>query len=315
MVKCPKEYKIPTNNWLRPIKLLIDEYNLDNPKNLIYDTELIENEINSERVIVKVSKVHSLLNTTEYLYNEVKNSQHIGKIYCFLHCNERKTYLDKNYKEILGFCNSSHHDKDKQLISLEIMRKYHSSLHKYENKLNLETMMHFLKYLLLIQLELFTNYGFTHNDIHLGNILLLNLKKESKIKSFEFIFNNKKITFTTDILLVLTDFEESLIISNKTRKVLEQSSKCTYMNTLEANLYSTFEYSIELLKDEKQKHDLSRKLRKYKDDKVESTNLFTAFCNKTIKENEYKTRVIELVETIIIKLFNKLFDADFVSIK
>ena len=192
------------------------------------------------------------------------------------------------------------------------MRKYHSSLHKYENKLNLETMIHFLKYLLLIQLDLFTNYGFTHKDIHLGNILLLNLKKESKNKSFEFIFNNKKITFTTDILLVLTDFEESLIISNRTRKVL-QSSKCTYMNTLESNIYNTFEYSIELLNDEIQKHDLSRKLKKYKDDKVESTNLFTAFCNKTIKENEYKTRVIELVETIIIRLFNILFDVNFIS--
>ena len=132
---------------------------------------------------------------------------------------------------------------------------------------------------------------------------------------FEFNFNNNKITFTTDILLVLTDFEESLIISNKTRNVLEQSSKCTYMNTLESNIYSTFEYSIELLKDEKQKHDLSRKLRKYKDDTIDSTNLFTSFCNKLLTEDKYKFRVIELVETIIIKLFNKLFDADFVTIK
>jgi hypothetical protein len=85
------------------------------------------------------------------------------------------------------------------------------------------------------------------------------------------------------------------------------------MNTLESNIYNTFEYSIELLNDEIQKHDLSRKLKKYKDDKVESTNLFTAFCNKTIKENEYKTRVIELVETIIIRLFNILFDVNFIS--
>jgi hypothetical protein len=61
MIKCPKDYKIPTNDWLRPIKVLIDEYNLENSKNLIYDSELIEDEIKKERILVKVSKVDTLL--------------------------------------------------------------------------------------------------------------------------------------------------------------------------------------------------------------------------------------------------------------
>ena len=65
MIKCPKEYKIPTNDWLIPIKVLIDEYNLENSKNLIYESELIEDEIKRERILVKVSKVDTLLNTTE----------------------------------------------------------------------------------------------------------------------------------------------------------------------------------------------------------------------------------------------------------
>jgi hypothetical protein len=315
MSSCPKEYKLPTNNWLRPIKLLIDEYNLENPKNLIYDADLIESEIKSERVIVKVSKVKSVLEANQYVYNKIKDSPHIAKIYCFLHCNEMKTYFDDNYKEVLGFCNAVHRDNNKQLISLEIMKKYNSSLRKYENKLNLETMCHFLKYLLLIQLELFTNHGFTHNDIHLGNILLLNIRKESKKKTFDFIFNNRKISYTTNILLVLTDFEEALIISSNNRKALLQSNKCTHMNTLESNIDSTFEYAIELLEDNNIKYDLARKLRRYKDNNVDSFNLFTAFCNKKIKETEYKTRVIELVEKNIIRLFSKLFDMDFISIK
>lgn len=38
MIKCPKDYKIPTNDWLRPIKVLIDEYNLENSQNLIYES-------------------------------------------------------------------------------------------------------------------------------------------------------------------------------------------------------------------------------------------------------------------------------------
>jgi hypothetical protein len=65
MIKCPKEYKIPTNDWLIPIKVLIDEYNLENSKNLIYESELIEDEIKRENILVKVSKVDTLLNTTE----------------------------------------------------------------------------------------------------------------------------------------------------------------------------------------------------------------------------------------------------------
>lgn len=310
MVKCPKEYKLPTNAWLQPIKLLINEYNLDNPKNLIYESDLIENEINNERVIVKVSKVNTLLNTTEYIYQQIKSSAHITKIYCFLHCNERKTFIDNNYKKVLGFCNAFHTDKDKQLISLEIMKKYHSSLRKYENKLDLKTAIHLLKYLLLIQLELFSNFGFTHNDIHLGNILLTNLKKVNKTKTFIFHFNNNKLELTTDILLVLSDFEESLIIS---KSILPE--KCIYTNTLESNIYNTFDCIIELLKNEQEKYDLSRILRAQKEDRLESANLFTALCSNLIKEKEYKHRVIELVENRIVFLFNKLFGLSFINTK
>ena len=125
MIKCPKEYKIPTNDWLIPIKVLIDEYNLENSKNLIYDSELIEDEIKREKILVKVSKVDTLLNTTEQLYKHIKDSEHVVKIYCFLHCNESKTYLNQHHKDTLGFCNSKHTDEDKQIISLEIMKNIH----------------------------------------------------------------------------------------------------------------------------------------------------------------------------------------------
>lgn len=148
MIKCPKDYKIPTNDWLRPIKVLIDEYNLENSKNLIYESELIEDEIKRERILVKVSKVDTLLNTTEEIYRYIKDSEHIVKIYCFLHCNESKTYLNQHHKDTLGFCNSNHTDKDNQLISLEIMKRYSSSLRKYEGKLKLKPMIVYLKYLL-----------------------------------------------------------------------------------------------------------------------------------------------------------------------
>jgi len=308
MIKCPKEYKIPTNDWLIPIKVLIDEYNLENSKNLIYESELIEDEIKRERILVKVSKVDTLLNTTEQLYKYIKDSEHVVKIYCFLHCNESKTYLNQHHKDTLGFCNSKHTDEDKQIISLEIMKKYSSSLRKYEGKLKLKTMIFYLKYLLFIQIELFNKYGFVHNDIHLGNILL---KKEKDPVTFNFIFNNEDIEITTNKILVLTDFEESLIISKDNRKVMLQSDKCKYIDTLESNIYNTFSMAIELLESEKEKYDLSRILNKNTNDKNESTDLFVAFCNKTIKIKEYKKRINKIVIDIIILLFKEMFNKSF----
>ena len=41
-----------------------------------------------------------------------------------------------------------------------------------------------------------------------------------------------------------------------------QSDKCKYSNTLESNIYSTFSMMIELLKDDKEKYELSRILKK-----------------------------------------------------
>jgi serine/threonine protein kinase len=308
MIKCPKDYKIPTNDWLRPIKVLIDEYNLENSKNLIYDSELIEDEIKKERVLVKVSKVDTLLNTTEEIYKYIKDSEHIVKIYCFLHCNEYKTYLNQYHKNTLGFCNSKHTDKDNQIISLEIMKRYSSSLRKYEGSLKLKQMIIYLKYLLLIQIELFNKYGFVHNDIHLGNILL---KKIKKPESFKFIFNDNEMEINTKKILVLTDFEESLIISKENRKVMLQFNKCKYIDTLESNIYNTFSMAIELLKSDKEKYELSRILNKNTINKKESTELFVAFCNKTIKIKEYKKRINKIVIDIIILLFKEMFNKSF----
>jgi len=150
---------------------------------------------------------------------------------------------------------------------------------------------------LLIQIELFNKYGFVHNDIHLGNILL---KKEKDPVTFNFIFNNEDIEITTNKILVLTDFDESwqikifrflfdtilyykkskifynnesLIISKDNRKVMLQSDKCKYIDTLESNIYNTFSMAIELLESEKEKYDLSRILNKNTNDKNESCQI------------------------------------------
>ena len=58
-MKCPKNYIIPTNNWLKPLELL------HKTSNLIMSSELT-NEIKKENVVVKVTKWNQLLNTEKY---------------------------------------------------------------------------------------------------------------------------------------------------------------------------------------------------------------------------------------------------------
>jgi hypothetical protein len=45
MTKCPKNYTIPTDKWLVPLNILVDEYNIDNPDRIIFDAKFIDNEI------------------------------------------------------------------------------------------------------------------------------------------------------------------------------------------------------------------------------------------------------------------------------
>jgi hypothetical protein len=126
------------------------------------------------------------------------------------------------------------------------------------------------------------------------------------------LLNNKEIEIITDKTLVLTDFEESLIISKKTRKIMLQYDKCKYINTLESNIYNTFSMMIELLKNDKEKYELSRILKKNKLDKNDSIDLFIAFCNKSIDIHKYKERINKIINNIINLLFKEMFNQDFI---
>jgi hypothetical protein len=319
MTKCPKNYTIPTDKWLIPLNILVDEYNIDNPDRIIFDAKFIDNEIKKERVIVKVVKKNSFTdsNNTEAKYIFVKESPHIAKTYCFINCRENKTSLTNNYKDMIGFCNGNHDDKDNQLITLEIMRKYESSLKKYESSVNLKTVIHFTKYLLLLQLELFNTYGFVHNDIHLGNILI---KKEKDTINFN--HNGNKIKLKTDIKLLLTDFEYSLIlfysINPKIITFLKDAINRNYDYTLEKNIYNTFYCCLELLEDEKMKtklhHLLARgKIDDYSIEKYydKTKRNFDDYSSKRRPESNFITITNIHANEIISALFKLLFQQSF----
>lgn len=319
-MKCPKEYKLPTKDWLVPLKILVDQYNVENSDTILFDSKLIESEIKKERVIVKIIKKTSFLKTNEELYNIIKKTPHIVKIYCFINCNEKKNVLTNNYKDTLGFCNGNHHDKDNQLITLEIMRRYESSLNKYNDSLNEKTMIHFLKYLLHIQLELFDTYGFVHNDMHLGNVLIRKLDKQTT--TIVFNYDKNKINFDTNIMLYIADFDYSLILFNsinpKISNFLKNKDNRKYDYTLESNIYNTFYHCLNLLKDETLKTKLHHLLKDGKindytrDSYYEKTKKnFSAYSSGEKPELNFKNITRILASDIISNLFRLLFKQSF----
>jgi len=259
-MKYPKNYLIPTNNWFKPLAVFHES------SNLIMESELT-NEIKKENVIVKVTKFENNNNLlkTEEIYNIIKESKHIVKIYCFINCNENK--------DILRFCTRDTINDDNIKINLEIMKKYKHSLNHYEKKCNLETVKIIIKYLLNMQYELYYKYGFIHNDIHLGNILIE--KTDDHVTNFisydldlpSEIIDTIQVKISTKFNLYLTDFEYSLVLKKslypEIMTFFKDKSNIKKDNTLSRNLYNTFEACLELIEDDTLRYNLVKKYQDY----------------------------------------------------
>lgn len=276
-MKCPKNYLIPTNNWLKPLELL------HKTSNLIMSSELT-NDIKKENVVVKVTKWNQLLNT-EKIYNIIKESKYVIDIYCFITCNENHNNILNEYKDVLGFCSRDIINDNNITINLEIMKKYKHTLKRYENKCNLETVKIILQYLLDIQFELFEKYGFVHNDIHLGNIIIE--KCDKYLKEFNtFLPTAKELNFK----LYLTDFEDSLIFKKslfpEIELFLSNKQKLVNQNTFMQSLYNTFESCLELIDNDTMRYNIFKKYHNFgKDEFVNHVKTHVKDAEDYKKEN------------------------------
>ena len=306
----PKKYLLPTNKWLKPLSIIHNE------NNMVINSELI-NEIKKEKVIVKVTKRDTFLNNmTENIYKIINKSPHILSIYCFLIYNEKITNLDKEYKDVIGFCNRN---KDDQIITLEIMKKYKGSLHSFEKQFDIATYQHILKYMLLIQMELFNLYGFIHKDIHLGNFLLDSNKVVKQTQYLFYIHNSiDPIKFQPIIKLVLTDFENSLILFRSLNPTintfLQNKGNIIYDNTLESNIMNTFYWSLDLIKDDIIRNKFHKII--YSPEILEkakrlSVKRLSSYARKEIDEEGIKHYMLSNCITIIQTLFGKLFEDNY----
>lgn len=293
-MKCPKNYLIPTDNWLKPLAVFHES------SNLVMSSELT-NEIKKENVIVKVTKSENNNPLkTEKIYDIIKDSKHIIEIYCFINCNENNINLTNEYKDVIGFCTRDTINDDNSKINLEIMKKYNHSLKRYEKTCDLETVKLILKYLLNIQYELYYKYGFVHNDIHLGNILIEKADAHTtEFRSYDLdlpseLIKEFQVKISTKFKLYLSDFEYSLILKKslypEIMTFFETKKNIKKENTLIHNLYNTFEACLELIKDDTLRDNLFKKYQDYgKDQYVEMVRTLIQdsqdFTKKDIKEN------------------------------
>lgn len=319
MEKSIKNYLIPTNNWLKPIKLLAKT------SNQIFDAEFIENEISKRRIIVKVTKTATIDSHTKFIYSIIGKLPHVIKIYRFITCYENPVTINQDYKDAIGFCEGGtidsvnkiiFHNKSYEQIQLELMKKYSGSLSEFVEELSINKTIKLIRQAICIQLELFCTCGFVHGDIHLGN--LLTDKTDKKQTEFTFCGDLKKIN--TSINLLLTDFEYSIIYSQKEnpniKSYLSNPKVLVFSNTIGFNLINTISEFIRLIKDVELQNILSEKLKKWKDANIHINNskfvnpLFD-YAKNTISEYLFISKGYTHGLFIVCELFELLFDIKF----
>ena len=313
--KIIKNYLIPTNNWLKPIKLLAKT------TNQIYDSELIESETKKRKILVKVIKTPSIESNAEFIYSIIKDSSRIVKIYNFITCWENPITLNQEYKNALGFCEGGpldqiHKKSDNQMVHLELMKKYTNSLNEFIDELSLKKTIKIIRQIICIQLELFCSYGFIHGDIHSGNILVSKCENHTDI----FLFCGETKSIEIDVGLFLTDFEYSKIYSQKLNEkikiILSNPSELKITNSIQYHIISTFREFIHLIKNINLQNELSEKLEKWIE--TEFTKIRSKcekplyeYANKTISEYLFISKGFYNSMEIASQLFNLLFNVEF----
>lgn len=306
MIRCPKNYVIPTDKWLIPLKVLYDD------NSLIMDAELID-MINKENVVAKITKLPDITSIKNSLnikkiYNIIKKSKHIINIYCFLNCNENTTTLENKYKDILGFCNNN--TNNNTTINIEIMKKYKHTLKRYINKCSTTIVKNILRYLLNIQIELFRLYGFVHRDIHLGNIFI---EKTDPRKITFYISNIDNVSLETSFKIYLTDFENSQVFLKSINPDINElliSNKLSYEYTFDYNIYQTIYYCLNLLEDIELQDKLHKLLPSMKSEYL-PTKILRSYAKGNKTEDAFIGLSINYAYNLCIDVFKLFFNEKF----
>lgn len=245
LIKCPnldkvKEYVIPTKHWLKPLEKLIIKKGESNQNGLLYISELI----NKGKILVKVTKGN--FKNIERINNKIYNMPNIVKTYCTITCKDNFLLIEKNKQ----FCNNKEEKYDINDVTLELMKKYNDSITGNYN-MNISEYLNIIIQISMGQMNLFSKFGYTHNDIHTGNILYY-IHPESKIIKYKYL-SLKYFPIKLEIKkeYILSDFDNKLEKISKEYFKNIKLSENSYLYSLYDNIISTIGKTLPLLKNYK----------------------------------------------------------------
>jgi serine/threonine protein kinase len=243
-IKCPyddikKEYIIPTKSWLKVIsEMKIDDISTNG---VLILSKLVE----KEKVLVKLTKGHN--KKTEIINKLIKGLPNMVFTYCVILCNDYIPTILKTKQ----FCNLQ---DEKNLVTLEIMKYYHNgSLSRFTN-MNFKIFIKILEQLCLAQINLFMKTGYTHCDIHPGNILINKHSEEVEL-FYGYLPIQKKLVTKYEFIISdydkIVSFESNDIIEIylKIYKYIQDVIDFLLNSTLYVNILRTINILIEKLDD------------------------------------------------------------------
>ncbi len=201
------ENALNTRSWLIPEKLInrpkkLQGFGLDEQK------LIMSNIVIKKKVVVKMSKEIDMLKRDydNALLLSQLNCPNFMKYLGFFQCKDNINNYSKNKNLPPYFC-----QKDGSTNGFIFMNYFElGSLDKYKPK-NINEIISIINQIFASLLLAYLTFGFIHNDLHTGNILV---KKTSK-PYFIYKIKNKKIKIETHgIQIIFFDFDRSYFVQN-----------------------------------------------------------------------------------------------------
>lgn len=286
LLKCPyddslKEYIIPNNTWIDPIfENVLYKFKCKNIKKLI----------NSRKILAKITPFRNN-KLVEFNYF-CKNMPNIVKTYETIKTNSN--FICEN------------DTKENYHITIELMKKYNGGTFNELDYITIKQFKKMLLQLVLCQLNIFGKNGYTHNNIHKGNILI---HKYHKAKELTYKFTNSEFLpkkIKSQYEFILSDYNDFVSFRDKKNQFKKQK---LYKYSLLNNLVKTIKMLINML------NNSEKKLIKKKFNNINNKYLnflkskygliLEMYLDKNIDYCEFINLVLYICEYYIIIFLNK----------
>ena len=191
LLKCDEHY----DKWFQLLKILYDTKNKD--------VLIIKTLYDKKKDIVLKICLNEKIDKELEIGNQLINLPNFIRYYCKFSCNDSIINILKNENNLFNYkiCSNGN-----QYISFLVMNYYElGSIEKFNwNHTNTDILKNILKQVVFAYLYAYEIAGFTHGDLHCGNILLKPIRQDT-------IIYGNKILQLNKLQAVIMDFEKSKI--------------------------------------------------------------------------------------------------------